>query len=90
MIDWKKMTLSEIWSALKSRPSILGPWRKHDHGGWCDCGRDYPNGYWYREDIDGNEFVVLADTTTDIDADYREREDDRLRNAGYLLLDENP
>ena len=86
-INWSTMSPREIWNALKSRPSVLGPWKKHEHSFGCDCGRSYPNGYWYREDVDGNEFIVVADLTAEAEARVRSNEDERLRKNGYLLLD---
>jgi hypothetical protein len=81
-VDWKKLSPREAYDALRARPHVLGPWKRHEHG-WCDCGDQYPNSYWYRENEDGKEWIVI------VDAEGRADEDARLRNAGYVLVDES-
>lgn len=82
---WDKMSPQEVWDALHSAPKILGPWKKHEHSFGCDCiyaGVHFrkPEGYWYRENIRGDECAY--------DLPSKEEADAQLHTEGYLLVDE--
>lgn len=91
-IDWTCFTPREVWAALASAPKVAGPWTANGSREYLFGGREI----CWRSTVspDGRSFRCREDDDPDHDDDptrfYATREDvdARLRELGWLLVDE--
>jgi len=100
-VDWKVMTPREVWEALQSAPKVASEWTSPREGKWVRWAASHPDGN-KSLDV-GDVFLATQFPSPDrrhffvVDggcaepcgsfADGRRAVDERLRGAGWLLVD---
>lgn len=103
MIDWSSMTAEEAHAAIQSRPVVMGPWRKSEHGRLWSRFEQWPakvNGGTKHLCVQANYFDPKGDWSvsglgaygTYIMAPPNEKEallfaDQKAKELGWKLLD---